>query len=217
MHLCWPACKLQRATTSEVQPKSVSVQIRRLQISCMGQDLISGIHRHVVQVWTGTGMFAVQLWYGIVPPYHLQFWINAPRGAQRGFFCFLSTEYFGQRDHSVSTLQTPPYKSEWIRSKEWVPCGRNAGWTSSDRELAAGWQAVCSLGRHEDNRAGRKTFWGLSQLVPFCLDHLLGRLFKPWPLSLEAHLKGCSTSLATCFQKLTVQEWRLGGLRLCRD
>lgn len=53
MHLCWPTCQLQRSSTPEVQPKLESLQIRMLQISCMGQDLISGIHRNVVQVWAG--------------------------------------------------------------------------------------------------------------------------------------------------------------------
>lgn len=53
---------------------------------------------------------------------------------------------------------------------------------------------------------------------PFLPWSLLRQMvLKPQPPSLEAHLNGCSTSLSACFQKLTVQKWRLSGLRLCRD
>lgn len=97
-------------------------------------------------------------------------------------------EDFGQRDCSVSTLQTPPYKSAWICSKEWVSCGSNTGWAGSDKELAAGWQAVYHLGKHEDNRAGRRTF---------C------KICPSWaPSALTTWLADCS-SLSLCPQKPT--------------
>lgn len=91
-----------------------------------------------------------------------------------------------------------------------------AVWAVSVRELAADWQALCHLGRHEDNRPGRKIFckgcpnWSLDALTT-CLADCAQAAAPGNPLT--AYPKGCDISLVTCFQKLAVQKCRI---RLCR-
>lgn len=95
-----------------------SIQIGRLQISLKGQDLISGIHRHVVRVGTGTDTFAVQLWYGIVLLHHLQFWMNAPRGAQRVFLFSKHRTLWPQKPQCEHITDT--YIQEWVNMQQGV-------------------------------------------------------------------------------------------------
>ena len=106
------------------------------------------------------------------------------QGCPKRFFSFLSTEDFGQKVHSVSTLQVPPHKSmnmqQGVGALRWY-------WLGCQQQGAGCRLSGSALPRQaRGQQCGQKNVsrW-LSQLVPFCLDHLLGRLCSshgicPW-------------------------------------